>query len=115
MWGFESGSSLVTWYVHTLHLAHSEKSCRPYLHSYSIQPVPQLWSKRNEKHYRTVEVTEGAKLELLLFYLKWNHHHLSELVTSQEYKNQSRQTHSKHRSSNLNSFRLLPSVQNKLI
>lgn len=116
MWEFDSCTCLASQCVHNLLLAHSGKSSRPYLHSYSILLVPQLWSKRNEKHYRTVEVTEGGKLELLLFSHKWNHHHLSELVTSQlQYKNQCRQTHGKRRSSNAASFRLVTSVvQNKL-
>lgn len=51
------------------------------MHSVAILSVPQLWSERNEKHCRTVEVTEGARLKLLLFSHKWDHHHLSELVT----------------------------------
>lgn len=50
-----------------LPLAHSGESCRSYLHSAAILSVPQLWSKRNRKHYRTVEVTEGGESELLLF------------------------------------------------
>lgn len=39
----------------------------PYLHSRSGLPVRQLWSGRNDKHYRRAEVTEGAEPELLLF------------------------------------------------
>lgn len=82
-----------------------------------IVPVPQLWSRRNEKHYRAEEVTEGAKLELLLVSHKWNcHHHLSELVTSQlRHENQCRQTYRKRRGSDATSFRhIVAVVQNKL-
>lgn len=66
----------------------------PYLHSDTVLSVPQLWSRRNEKHYRIVEVTEGARLELLLFSHKWNHHHLLESLTSQlQHRNQCGQGH----------------------
>lgn len=75
--------------VYNLPVAHSGRGCRHYLHSDTILSVPQLWSKKNEKHYRTVEVSEGAKLKLLLFSLRWNHHHFLELVTSQlQHRNQ---------------------------
>lgn len=56
-----------------------EISC-PYLHSYSGFPVPQLWSGRNDKHYRGAEVTEGAEPKLLLFSPKWKRWYLSGLV-----------------------------------
>lgn len=80
--------------VYSLHLAHSGGSCRSYFHSDAILSVPQLWSKRNWKHLRTAEVTEGAKLELLLFSHKWKHQYLSELVTSQSQdRNRYRQRH----------------------
>lgn len=51
-------------------------------HHSTCQP-PQLWSTTIEKYYRGAQVTEGAKLKLLLFGQKWDQHHLSELVTSQ--------------------------------
>lgn len=59
-----------------------EISC-PYLHSYSGFAVPQLWSGRNDKHYRGAEVTEGAEPKLLLFSPKWKRWYLSGLVRSQ--------------------------------
>ncbi len=90
---YNSYACLVT-HVCLTTVAHSGRSCRPYLHSDGILSVAQLWSERNEKHYRTVQVTEGARLELLLFSHKWNHHHLSDLATSQfQHRNQGRLRH----------------------
>lgn len=75
---------LVTAHVSSL-LLHGEgqEISGPYLHSYSGFPVPQLWSRRNDKHYRGAEVTEGAEPELLLFSRKWNRWCLSGLVGSE--------------------------------
>lgn len=78
---------LVTAHVSSL-LVHGEgrEISGPYLHSYSGFPVPQLWSRRNDKHYRGAEVTEGAQPELLLFSHKWNRWCLLGLVGSEPWR-----------------------------
>lgn len=58
---------------------------QPCLHSHTIPPVSHHSCGPPELRNTTerAQVTEGAKLKLLLFGQKWNQHHLSELVTSQ--------------------------------
>lgn len=60
---------LVTAHVCSL-LVHGEgqEISGPYLHSYSGFPVPQLWSRRNDKHYRGAEVTEGAEPRITVIF-----------------------------------------------